>query len=328
MKTIIKKYLAGNGTDAERHQLLDWLRKENHRTEFQQVKSEWESEQIQEEMPDGSRGSWSSFQNHLLLDTEKKLNRSVRYLQFYKYAAILVVAIFIGSLGWQLIGGDLNLQYSIVKADAGQIANVELPDHTEIWLNSGSYIKYSNEFGKSNRDIELVGEAFFSVTKNPQLPLVVSGSPIKVKVLGTRFNVSAYPDDQNFNVTLERGKVELFSDQYKDFRKALTPDHRATFNKATRQFSIKKVNVDLDTSWKDGIINIYDLPLEEVIVKLSKRYNQKFVVDDQLKQTRYTYTIKNESLADVLKLMATITPIKVIQDGDVIRIKYNRQKSD
>lgn len=329
MKTIIKKYLSGKSTENECSQLLDWLREGDHLKDFRKVKSEWEPVALDGKMPEASKESWGSIQNQLLLATQRKLQKSTRYLQFVKYAAVLVFAVFVAAAGIKLTGiGTVpgQLHYSVVKADAGQIANVVLPDQTEVWLNSGSHIRYNNEFASSNREIELVGEAYFSVTKNKNLPLVVSGSPVQVKVLGTKFNVSAYPEDNYFNVILEEGKVVLNSDRYKNFAKELHPNELAVFNKKTKTLSVKKVNVEHYTSWKDGMINIHNLPLEEVVVKLSKRYNQQFKVDEKVKQIRYTYTIKNEPLSDVLQLMETITPVDAVQEGDVISLKYNRQK--
>jgi ferric-dicitrate binding protein FerR (iron transport regulator) len=145
-------------------------------------------------------------------------------------------------------------------------------------------------------------------------------------VLGTRFNVSAYPEDKNFNVTLEEGSVELISDRYKNFSKKIEPGELAVFNKENRTYLVEKVNVELYTSWKEGMIHLYNLPLAEVVQKLEKRYNQKFQLDDEVKLLRYTYTIKNEPLSDILRLMETITPIDVIQEGEVISLKYNKNK--
>jgi len=327
MKAIIKKYLAGKSTDGDHRQLLEWIREDDHLKDFQEVKSEWESKAFYETMPEGSQKSWNAVQNQLLVATQRKLQKSTRYLQFFKYAAVLVFAVFIAAAGAKLAGigfGADQLQYSVVKADAGQIANVVLPDQTEVWLNSGSYIRYSNAFALKNREIELFGEAYFSVTKNPEMPLVVTGSDIEVKVLGTKFNVSAHPEDQYFSVTLEEGKVELISGH---FNEALEPNQLAVFNKNTKELDIKQVNVEHYTSWKDGIINIYNLPLEELVLKLSKRYNQKFVVEEEAKQIRYTYTIKNEPLSDILRLMETITPIEVVQTGEVINFKHRKQKT-
>ncbi|WP_159520678.1 FecR family protein [Sunxiuqinia indica] len=325
MKTLIKKYLSGKSADEEHRDLLGWMREGRHLEKFQDVKKEWESEMLSEDMPGQSKDAWNIMQKVILEDTQRELRKSTRYLKVFRYAAVLVAFFTVVGISAKMLGLQFNTsqQYSIIKADAGQIANVVLPDSSEVWLNSGSYIKYSNDFASSNRNIELYGEAYFSVKKNKKLPFLVTGSSIHVKVLGTKFNVSAYPEDNLFKVTLEEGSVKMYSEKYDDIDKEIKPGELASFNKENKTFFIKDVNVDLHTSWKDGILNIYNLSLEEVAVKLDKRYNQKFEVDEDVKKLQYTYTIKNESLFDILKLMETITPIEAIQEGDVIRIKKN-----
>jgi ferric-dicitrate binding protein FerR (iron transport regulator) len=325
VKKLIKKYLSGKGSDEEHRDLLGWMREGRHREKFQDVKKEWESEALSEDMPDQSNDAWNIMQKVILEDTQRELRKSTRYLKVFQYAAVLVAFFFVAGISAKMLGLQFNSnhQYSIIKADAGQIANVVLPDSSEVWLNSGSYIKYSNDFASSNRNVELYGEAYFRVKKNKKLPFLVTGSPIHVKVLGTKFNVSAYPEDNLFKVTLEEGSVKVYSEIYDGIDKEIKPGELASFNKKNKTLFVKDVNVDLHTSWKDGILNIYNLSLEEVAVKLDKRYNQKFEVDEDVKKLQYTYTIKNESLFDILKLMETITPIEAVQEGDVIRIKKN-----
>ncbi len=308
--------------------LLDWLRKEGNKEEFRAEKTEWEDRTANERMPIDSQRNWNEIQSKILVQTQYHLNHTQKRVRYLSYAASILVIFTLAASG--LFFYHYNQQPSptttTVKAAPGQIANVVLADSTEIWINSDSYIQYNSNFASTNRDIKLVGEAFFSVAKNKNLPLVVSGSKVHVKVLGTRFNVAAYPDDNIFSVALERGKVELFSPDTKDFNYNLSPDHVAIYNKQTNELNIKKANINLYSSWKDGLIQIYDLPLNEVVVKLTKRYNQKFKIDEALKALHYTFTIKNEPLSEVLHLMETITPIDAVQKGDIIELKYNKSK--
>lgn len=328
MKALIEKYLSGRSSADEQRQLLNWLRKGDHLVDFRDVEEQWRSAAIDRETPEVSKEAWSSLQGVLLRQTQQRLQRSKYYLRVFQYAAIVLVVMFIAAVGVRLIGVDIvqENRYNTVQADAGQIAKVVLPDQTEIWLNSGSTIRYDHDFGFSNRIVDLKGEAYFSVARDPNQPFIVTGSDIHVQVLGTKFNISAYPQDENFSVTLEEGSVELVSDRYADFSKKIEPGELAVFNKVHQSYQVDRVNVELYTSWKEGMIHIYNLPLEEVVKKLEKRYNQKFHLDDEVKSLRYTYTIKNEALSDILQLMETITPIDAIQEGEVISLKYNKNK--
>jgi ferric-dicitrate binding protein FerR (iron transport regulator) len=147
-----------------------------------------------------------------------------------------------------------------------------------------------------------------------------------VKVLGTEFSVSAYSEDENIQVVLEKGKVELTSASDSRFKQEMKPGEMASFSKVKKELAIATVNTNLYTSWKDGLINIYNLPLSELVIKLEKRYNQKFEVDEAIKSMPYTFTIKNEDLSSVLSLMEKITPVVAIQDKNVIKLKHNKTK--
>ena len=328
MKSKITKYLKGKSSAEEQTELLNWVREDGHLHEFQQIKEEWKAEVVNEAVPSEYAGNWQSIQNHMMDQLQKDIQQKQRTLNFFRYAAILIVAVSLPALFYVSTQNknQAPLTYTTVSADYGQISKVLLPDSSVVWVNSGSTIKYNNHFSASNRDIELVGEAFFKVKHNADLPLVVSSSGLQVKVLGTEFSVSDYPEESNIQVVLEKGKVELSSAVDVTFRKEMKPGELASFDKTMKKLSVGNVNTNLYTSWKDGMINIYNLPLSELVIKLEKRYNQKFEVDDAIKSMPYTFTIKNEDLSSVLRLMEKITPVIAIQDKNVIKLKHNKTK--
>ena len=328
MKSKITKYLSGKSSTEEQAELLNWIRKDGHLQEFQQIKEEWKTEVVQESVPSEYAGNWQSIQSRMMDQLQNDMQRKQRTLHFFRYAAILLVVVSLPALIYIFTSGKNNIpvSYTTVAADYGQISKVVLPDSSVVWVNSGSTIKYNNNFSASNRDRELVGEAFFKVKHNANSPLIVNSSGLRVKVLGTEFSVSAYPEEANIQVVLEKGKVELTSASNARFRQEMKPGELASFDKAIQQVSVGNVNTNLYTSWKNGLINIYDLPLSELVIKLEKRYNQKFEVDDDIKNMPYTFTIKNEELSSVLELMEKITPVIAIQDKNVIKLKHNKTK--
>jgi len=325
MKSTIKKYLSGKSSVNEQKELLDWIRKDHNLDEFQTTKNEWKDEIRQEEIPVEFKPDWQNIQNSLFGQMQSEMQRTQRALKFFRYAAIFILLISVPSLVYfhSQSKPSAQLVYTTVAADFGQISKVVLPDNSVVWVNSGSTIKYNNQFSVTNRDIELIGEAFFKVKKNKDLPLIVSSSDLRVKVLGTEFGVMAYPEESFIQVVLEKGKVELTSSSHLNLRQEMKPGELASFNKEKKELIISKVNTGLFTSWKDGLINIYNLPLSELVIKLEKRYNQKFVIDDAIKNLPFTFTIKNENLSDILSLMEKITPIDAIQHGNVIELKHN-----
>lgn len=328
MNSNIKKYLTGKSSHDEQKELLNWIRKEKNLKEFQQVKEEWKTEMRNEAMPTELASNWKSVQNRMMEQLQQEVGRKQRTLNFFRYAAVFLVLIAVPALIYTLSTNkpEAPLTYTTVAADYGQISKVVLPDSSVVWINSGSAIKYNNRFSATNRDIELVGEAFFKVAHNPDVPMIVSSSNLQVKVLGTEFSVSAYSEEENIQVVLEKGKVELTSNSDSRFKQEMKPGEMASFSKVKKELAIATVNTNLYTSWKDGLINIYNLPLSELVIKLEKRYNQKFEVDEAIKSMPYTFTIKNEDLSSVLSLMEKITPVVAIQDKNVIKLKHNKTK--
>jgi len=328
MKSIITKYLAGKSSTEEQKAVLNWIREEKNLNEFQHIKKEWLAETENMILPAEFAQDWKSIQNKMMNQLQKDVQRKQRTLNFFRYAAAILVLMAIPSILYILSSDKPSgpLTYTTVAADYGQISKVVLPDSSVVWVNSGSTIKYNNQFSSTNRDIELVGEAFFKVTHNPEVPLIVSSSDLQVKVLGTEFSVLAYPEEENIQVVLEKGKVELSSPSDSRFKQEMKPGEMASFNKMKKELAIATVNTNLYTSWKDGLINIYNLPLSELVIKLEKRYNQKFEVDEAIKSMPYTFTIKNEDLSSVLSLMEKITPVMAVQEKNVIKLKHNKTK--
>ena len=328
MNSNIKKYLSGKSSHDEQKELLLWIRTEKNLKEFQLIKEEWKAETKDEAVSSEFAPSWKSIQNRMMEQLQQEVGRKQRTLNFFRYAAVFLVLIAVPALIYTLSTNkpEAPLTYTTVAADYGQISKVVLPDSSVVWINSGSAIKYNNRYSATNRDIELEGEAFFKVTHNPDVPLIVSNADLRVKVLGTEFSVSAYSEEESIQVVLEKGKVELTSATDARFRQELKPGEMASFSKEKKELAINSVNTNLYTSWKDGLINIYNLPLSELVIKLEKRFNQKFEVDEAIKNMPYTFTIKNEDLSSVLSLMEKITPVTAIQEKNVIKLKHNKSK--
>lgn len=328
MQKIITKYLEGKATELEQAKLLQWLRIKKNKFDFHRLSLVWKNSLDENQFPGNGEESWNKIQTQLLQKSFKGWQSSRKMNQFFRYAAILFFVISIGSLAYFFVNKEESLPeyYTSVMAENGQISKVELPDGSMVWLNSGSEITYSNYFASNNRNITLSGEAYFEVTKNRDIPLVISTDDLQVKVLGTKFNVSAYPDAKKINIVLEEGLVELLNCKVESFSCQLKPGELAVFDKSNRNLVISEVNTRKFTSWKEGLINIYDQSLEELTKRLKIRYNQKFELTEDVKDFRYTFTIKNESLDEIIKLMEKITPIKAVQKENTISFKLDKNK--
>jgi ferric-dicitrate binding protein FerR (iron transport regulator) len=208
-----------------------------------------------------------------------------------------------------------------IQSPSGMRSHVVLPDGTDLWLNAESKIKYSIPFTRENRQVELTGEAFLKVVKNENAPFIVNAGSASVKVLGTQFNVKAYPEDEQIEVALAEGSVE-FTGTTADGKKAgatLIPNDFLAMNKTTGQVKLQSKNLNKYISWVKNIIIFDETPMPEVAKTLERWYGVKVVVADaEINKYRFTTTFENESLFRVLELLELSSP--------AIKIKYTPGK--
>ena len=166
----------------------------------------------------------------------------------------------------------------------GKKSMIVLSDGTKVWLNAGSQLVYPAVFSNKTRQVTLIGEAFFDVTKNPQSPFVVRASDVSVEVLGTRFDISAYPDDKIIQTVLEEGKVNLkYSENGifgRDYVVEMNPNQMVEFNKTSGEASSKLVDVSKYTSWKDGMLEFEKADLGRALMQVERFYNVKIHLSD------------------------------------------------
>jgi ferric-dicitrate binding protein FerR (iron transport regulator) len=328
MKDTAFKYFEGRATDAELEKLLDWLRKKENRIVFNSYRLDWKKSLEPNQFPGGGEEGWNKLQAELGQKSYNRWQESRKIQQFFRVAAIFFFVVSLGSMAWFFTHQSQTIPetYTSVMAEYGQISKVELPDGSLVWLNSGSKLSYNNFFSAENRKVTLSGEAYFDITKNETLPLVVDCNELQIKVLGTRFNVNAYETGKMAEVVLEEGTVELINTTTNDNFYRMKPGQRVKVDLQTSEYSAGMVNTARYTSWREGIVNIYDLSIEDLVRRLEKRYNQKFELTPGVKELRYTFTIENEPLEDVLKLMERITPVKVEQTDETIKIELDKKK--
>jgi ferric-dicitrate binding protein FerR (iron transport regulator) len=222
--------------------------------------------------------------------------------------------------------------YNEVIVPLGEKAQIVLADGSHIWINSSSKIKYPVVFDKKERKVYLEGEAFFDITRNEKHPFIVYTPDLKVKVLGTSFNVKNYPNDKNAVTTVVRGLVSVESQKNEIAPILVNPNENYVLNtssakkdkisaepeKQTDQLPKKvlpiinkKVNVEAITSWKDQMLIFFDEPLEEVALKMERWYNVKVhILDGELKKERYRGKfVNNETIYQVLEAIKFTTPI-------------------
>jgi ferric-dicitrate binding protein FerR (iron transport regulator) len=238
----------------------------------------------------------------------------------YSSAAVLVV-LFLSSVFLYLY----NNQLVTIQTSEGQQMKLTLPDSTIVNLNADSEISYSQFAYFFNRELNLTGEAFFDVAHQKFRKLNVNAEKLNVTVLGTRFNVDTRAENDQIEVVLEEGIVELSIDGNDTYKEQLLPNQRALVNTASDQIQLSGVEAKLYSLWKEKNIHCRNMPIEEFFAKVSERYNVTFELDNdiELKKILINFTIKNDELSELLKIIEIIVPIKIERDALHYRVSLN-----
>ena len=196
-----------------------------------------------------------------------------------------------------------------IRTNPGMTTAFVLPDGTNVSLNSGSVLRYPEFFSEDKREVELIGEAFFDVTKDPNKRFVVKTTgDERVEVLGTSFNMEAFPGDSILSTTLLEGKVRFVSDTGSV---QMNPGEKLVYNNKTSKAKLTKTNGEAETAWKYGKIIFDNTPFNEVLRMLSKRFNVDFVVkNEKYRKDSFTGTFSTQRLEQVLDVFSISSKIK------------------
>jgi ferric-dicitrate binding protein FerR (iron transport regulator) len=258
----------------------------------------------------------SQVKNLMVKESEIKQGTWINFL--LRVAAVLFIPLLLGSL---LIFYRMDKQIQEITssgtiekiiANPGSRVHFTLPDHSEVWLNSGSMLEYPvTLYHQSSRKVKLYGEGYFKVSHDAKHPFYVETDKLSIKVLGTSFDVSSYDNDQQISATLEEGSIALMDLNGNEITR-IHPGQKAALDKNDATLTVRDVETLLTTSWKDGKLIFRNTSLPDVTRQLERWYNCKIHVDPNLLNTdlKYTATIQDETLGEVLKMIEISTKIK------------------
>lgn len=220
-----------------------------------------------------------------------------------------------------------------VSTRMGSKTRIQLPDGTVVMLNSGSKLTYGKEYGLQLREVTLTGEGYFDVKKMKEKPFVIHASNINIRVLGTAFNVKAYPEDKHTETSLIRGSIEVTIKNRPDNKIILSPNEKlivennslpgqgaATEKSVVPTVSINKLKYDQkdktlpETQWVENRLVFRDEAFEELAARMERWYDVKIVIEgEQLKQTRMNGSFDKETIDQALEALRLMIPFKIEQ---------------
>ncbi len=297
------------------------------KNDYRNVKTVFEDETYRSKLKEHLEEHWDSYftgplpernfdfvlhKIHTQIRSEEKVDRKYRFIQvFQRVAAILIFPLILAFL---VIINLKNNEKEIVPAFAeiqcplGVRTKFELPDGSTGFLNSCSTLKFPTSFS-GERNVFLSGEAFFNVVHNEANPFLVNTPNLKIKVLGTQFNVIAYQEDQKEEVILNSGKVQVLSPEGKIYA-TLAPDQTLVFD--TKNKTILKNNVEAVQyiGWTEGKLIFRQENMKQVAERLGRWYNAEIIIEDpEVLDLVLRATFIDEPLDEVLKLLALTAPI-------------------
>ena len=318
IKELIIRFLEKGLSNDETILLMDWIYDSpENRKVFDHYNEIWQlSDVVFNKGYYNTDAGWESL-HQKIKDQNQLESNNIRLIKgsrlilwkIISVAALLVAGLFITLFIEKKDVVVPKLQTVTIQSPRGQKTRVILADSSVVWLNSESQLTYSNDFDGNQRLVSLTGEGYFQVKKDSNRPFVVRTLNADVKVFGTRFNVCAYPDEQEMEATLEEGKISV-NITGKSNQVAVAPGERMVLDRQSGEVSLKNVDTQLYTSWKDNKLRFDDAVFADVVKKLERWYDVKIIVDKDLKYTeRYTMCIKTESLREVLKGLMLTTPM-------------------
>jgi len=219
------------------------------------------------------------------------------------------------------------LVYNTITVPYGKTFQLQLSDGTQAHLNAGSSLKYPVKFLKGKeRQIFVSGEIYLNVAKDSLRPFIANANNLNIRVLGTRFNISAYPEDMTTDVVLVEGSVSLYSitDEFgTENNTVLKPGYKGSYNREQNGFTTNKVSTGIYTSWMNGKLIFRNMTFENILKKLERHYNVIIKNENrELSKKKFNANFGNEPIRNVLEeLKANYDIDYEITDNDTILIR-------
>ncbi len=303
---FIGKYLTNSESPKEKEVLDNWINEQSENKEL--LNSIYSNKELikEYEIMDLFRrkAALERFKEKILLQSKTRA-----LIRWRIAASIFILTGIIGIL--YLLSGNFSRVtvnpniYTSVYTENGQRSKVVLPDNSIVWLNSGTKISYPVDFSDQNRKVVLEGQAFFQVTHKNNAPFLVHANDLVVRVLGTRFDINAYPQEDEIDVVLESGKIELTHQERKSLSYTMKPGEKAILSLSDdSKIKVSSVDASVYSSWKDGKLIFRNAPMGNVVKRLTRWYDVDIeIADPEVYNSVYTGTIKNESYEEIFRLI-------------------------
>lgn len=297
-ESLLAKFLTGEASPEEAIAVNDWIEaSEKNKTHFDQIKNAW---LLCVEI-DGSSVNKNLEWTKLYASINRPKTSTGKWTIGYKIAASILLIIGVGTIGYLFKPTPLQLPAWNVKQTSNEVANLNLPDGSAVTVNRNSVIEWPNKPTSNVREVRLKGEAFFDVSHNPEKPFVVSTDEVKIKVLGTVFNVM---NSASGSVETEviRGKVMMYTSSKQII---IDGGMKGVYDKATRELRLVKLESENNVAYATHVLTFKSISLKEVCDHLGKTYGVQFFFENKkVEQCTLTSAYSNKSLSFIMDVIS------------------------
>lgn len=314
---LLLKFVQRRATEEERQLIYQWVKEApENRTHLDKLI--WSYSAC---LKDGSASKW-------LLDDYKKITRRIRFRKRFDNWKMLAASI----VGLIFVVGSVFSLYDYFSEDLitvvvhkGEKRELLLSDGTKILLAPDTRLVYPQVFEGNTRGVELFGEAFFDVAHNAEIPFVVKVPQGEVLVLGTKFNVKAYENDDEVSASLLEGKVNVHFFEERSDRvvgeQVLSPMQKAVFSKAKALLEVSVFDPYEDFAWQNNRYVFENATFREIVANLERLYDVSIVVGSaDLLGRRFTGEFDGETIEEVLQMFTEWTNIQYIINDRTIYV--------
>ena len=314
---VLIRYCAGQATEQECKVVEAWLlQSEEHEQLLKQLLSlSWNTDLLRVVPQVDTEQAWQRISRKLQGDTVSLPRRL--WMGFQRVAAILLLPLIMTFSILCYYAGQSAKEESDrlveVRTNPGMTTQLELPDGTLVHLNSESVLRYPVAFAEAERQVELEGEAYFEVEKDPEHPFVVkTPHQTQVEVLGTTFNLEAYKSAPELQATLLTGKIRFVYAQGATMHTLeLKPGHKLIYEVEASKPRVLATNGLAEAAWKDGRIIFDATPLPEALRMLEKRFHVRLnLLNPRLRNEAFTGTFTTQRLDRILEIFRLSSGIR------------------
>ena len=320
-------YITGNCTESERLTVELWINSsEENRSLYSEYKLIWNSSKVEKNpVLVDIDSKWDEFKMRTDFDNDNvEKSRSLFRTILVNAGRVAAVIVFLFSI-WLMFDKEELPESMSYSTETAQLAEpFLLPDGTEVTFNKGSEVVYPEFFTNGIREIEFRGEAFFDVEHDADNPMVIVTGDIRVKVLGTSFNLCNYEESDEIILYLQSGKVQFYSVNPKTEeileQVILVPGERGIYNKLNGSISKGTFNGANHLAWKSGILNFVNAPLSDVIKAIEYTYKLNISSTKDLNQYHLTARFENETPESILESLQIIYGINYSIEGNTVTL--------